>query len=97
MPPTSAATGLRSRRLRSSEGSSGSSVHSPHCRTLTDELVERLAESAHEIWSEGRQRDGWNFGFDKSEPLKTHPWLVGYDELPEHAREANRVTVRTIP
>ncbi|MFG0297958.1 MAG: RyR domain-containing protein [Maioricimonas sp. JB045] len=64
---------------------------------LTDDLVEHLAEAAHEVWKAGKLRDHWTHGPDKSEEAKTHPWLVDFEDLPEHAKEANRVTVRTIP
>ena len=64
---------------------------------LTDDLVERLAAAAHEVWKSGKHRDNWTQGPVKSEKEKTHPWLIDYTELPEHAKEANRVTVRTIP
>ena len=66
---------------------------------LTDELVERLAEAAHDIWRAGKERDGWRHGPDKDEKLMTHPWMVPYTDprLPPQGKEANRVTVRTIP
>lgn len=64
---------------------------------LTDDLTEQLAAAAHELWWEGKQKADWRFGEEKSEEQKTHPWLVPYVELPERAKEANRVTVRTIP
>ena len=66
---------------------------------LTDELVERLAEAAHDIWRAGKERDGWKYGPVKDETLKTHPWMIEYSDprLPPQAKEANRVTVRTIP
>ncbi len=64
---------------------------------LTDELVERLAEAAHDVWCDGKRRDQWTHGLTKDEQSRTHPWLVSYRELPETARAANRVTVRTIP
>jgi hypothetical protein len=64
---------------------------------LTEELTEQLAAAAHEVWCDSKRRDGWNRGPEKSEASKTHPWMVPYEELPDAARRANRVTVRTIP
>ncbi|QDU39625.1 RyR domain protein [Maioricimonas rarisocia] len=64
---------------------------------LTDDLAEHLAEAAHEVWKAGKIRDEWTLGPRKDEEAKTHPWLIDYQDLPEHAKEANRVTVRTIP
>lgn len=64
---------------------------------LTEKLAERLAEAAHEVFCDGKRRDGWTRGERKSEEARTHPLLVPYGELPESAKEANRVTIRAIP
>lgn len=64
---------------------------------LSGELLERLAEAAHNVYCAGKARDGWKFGANKSEKDKTHPLLVTYQELPEMYRESNRATVRNIP
>jgi hypothetical protein len=64
---------------------------------LDGELLERLSAAAHEVFCEGKQRDGWQFGAERSESLKTHPLLVPYEQLPEDYKDANRVTVRALP
>ena len=64
---------------------------------LTPEILEKLAEAAHQAYCDGKKRDGWRYGEGKSEEEKTQPLLVPYDELPEWAKESNRVNVRTIP
>lgn len=64
---------------------------------LTPELTEHLAAAAHDIYCTGKKRDGWKFGLEKCETKKTHPWLIPYNELPEIAKDANRITVRSIP
>jgi hypothetical protein len=64
---------------------------------LTPDILEKLAEAAHQVYCDGKKRDGWKVGKDKSEVDKTHPWLVPYEELPESAKMANRITVRLIP
>lgn len=64
---------------------------------LDDDLTERLAAAAHQVFCDGKMRDGWRHGPEKSEELKTHPLLIAYEELPDSAKEANRVTVRAIP
>ncbi|MEW6366032.1 MAG: RyR domain-containing protein [Acidobacteriota bacterium] len=64
---------------------------------LTEELLERLAAAAHDVFCDGKVRDGWRYGETKSEQAKTHPLLIPYDQLPELAKESNRVTVRAIP
>lgn len=65
--------------------------------TLTEELTERLAAAAHRVFCEGKRRDGWKHGPEKSETKRTHPLLVEYDDLTDVYKEANRVTVRAIP
>jgi hypothetical protein len=64
---------------------------------LTPEILERLAEAAHQVYCEGKKRDGWKLGPEKNEKKKTHPWLIPYEQLPESAKNANRVTVKLIP
>ena len=64
---------------------------------LDGELLERLARAAHETYCAGKTRDGWRYGENKSEPMKTHPLLVSYDALPDLYKESNRATVRNIP
>lgn len=64
---------------------------------MEGELLESLAEAAHQVYCAGKERDGWKHGPEKSEEKKTHPLLVPYNELPEMYKESNRVTVRTIP
>jgi len=59
-------------------------------------LLERLAEGAHAIFLEGKERDKWKLG-PRNDQAKTHPLLVPYSELPELFKEANRATVRSIP
>jgi hypothetical protein len=63
---------------------------------LTGELLERLAAAAHEVYCAGKKRDGWTYG-ERNDEKKTHPLLIPYEQLPEWAKEANRVSVRTIP
>jgi hypothetical protein len=64
---------------------------------LTPEMLERLAVAAHEVFCEGRGREGYRYGKEKSEEKKTHPQLVPYEKLDEWARKSNRDTVRSIP
>ena len=64
---------------------------------LTPEMLEKLAEAAHEVFCEGRKHNGYRQGSEKSAEEKTHPLLVPYGQLPEWAKESNRDTVRSIP
>ncbi len=63
---------------------------------LEGDLLERLAEAAHELYCEGKRRDGWKLG-PRSDAERTHPSLFPYADLPETYREANRATVREKP
>lgn len=56
------------------------------------ELTERIAENVHEVWSEGRIKEGWTYGEIKSNEAKTNPCLVPYDELPDSEKEYDRNT-----
>ena len=56
------------------------------------ELTERLAKNVHENWALGRMHEGWTYGPDRSDILKTTPCLVEYEELPETEREYDRRT-----
>ena len=56
------------------------------------ELSELLAKNTHEVWSEGRLREGWVFGAERNDAKKQHPCLVPYEELPESEKEYDRNT-----
>ena len=43
-------------------------------------------------WSETRIRQGWTYGEQRNDELKTHPCLVPYEELPEEEKEYDRNT-----
>lgn len=60
-------------------------------------MLGRLAAAAHDVYCASKRRDGWDYGPERSDAKKTHPLLVSYADLPEPYKEANRVTVRTIP
>jgi len=47
------------------------------------ELSEKIAANVHDVWAEGRIRDGWTYGETRDDVAKTNPCLVPYDELPE--------------
>ena len=57
-----------------------------------DELIEKMAENVHEVWAEGRIEQGWRYGKERNDVLKTHPCLVPYDALPEEEKEYDRRT-----
>ena len=56
------------------------------------ELCELIAENTHEVWAEGRIKNGWSFGEKRNDEKKLHPCLVPYGELPESEKEYDRNT-----
>ncbi len=54
------------------------------------ELVEKLAENAHDHWARGRIDEGWTYGPERNDTNKTNPCLVPYDELPESEKDYDR-------
>jgi len=62
---------------------------------LPDELmplVEEMAKNVHEVWADARISQGWTYGEQRNDELKTHPCLIPYDELPEEEKEYDRNT-----
>ena len=57
-----------------------------------DELVEMIAKNVHEVWAQNRMNEGWVYGNERSDTLRTHPCLIPYDELPEIEKEYDRDT-----
>ena len=57
-----------------------------------EELVEQMSKNVHEVWAETRIRQGWTYGEQRNDELKTHPCLVPYEELPEEEKEYDRNT-----
>lgn len=56
------------------------------------EITEKLAANAHDVWAQGRIAEGWVYGEEKNSERKTTPCLVPYDELPESEKEYDRQT-----
>lgn len=56
------------------------------------ELGELIARNVHEVWSEGRIKEGWSYGEERDDADKKHPCLVPYEELPESEKEYDRNT-----
>ena len=46
-------------------------------------LIEQMSKNVHEVWAESRIEQGWSYGEERSDALKTHPCLIPYEELPE--------------
>lgn len=55
-------------------------------------LVEQISKNVHEVWAETRISQGWKYGEQRNDELKTHPCLVPYEELPEEEKKYDRDT-----
>lgn len=61
---------------------------------LTDELLElreAIAEHFHDVWASERVSEGWTYGEQRNNELKTHPCMVPYEDLPAPAKEYDRI------
>lgn len=56
------------------------------------ELVEEMSKNVHEVWAETRIKQGWKYGEQRNDELKTHPCLIPYEELSEKEKEYDRNT-----
>ena len=57
------------------------------------DLVERLTENNHDCWAKQRIAEGWTYGPERNDPLKTNPDLVPYADLTEGEKEYDRISV----
>ena len=57
-----------------------------------EELVEEMSKNVHEVWAQTRISQGWTYGEQRDDELKTHPCLIPYEELPELEKEYDRNT-----
>lgn len=57
-----------------------------------EELVEEMSKNVHDVWSETRISQGWAYGPQRNDTLKTHPCLIPYEELPDSEKEYDRNT-----
>jgi len=55
------------------------------------ELLEAIAENAHDIWAEARIKEGWTYGPERDDQLRQHPDLVPYSSLPDSEKEYDRI------
>jgi len=58
------------------------------------ELGETIAKNVHDVWAEGRIRDGWTYGPERNDALKQTPCLVPYEDLTEEEKYYDRQTAQ---
>lgn len=56
------------------------------------ELTEKIAENVHDVWAVGRIEQGWTYGPERNDELKTTPCLVPYSKLPDSEKDYDRNT-----
>ena len=59
-------------------------------------LVEAVAPLIHDAWAAERIKDGWRYGEERSDKLKTTPCLVPFSELPQSEQEYDLITGTTV-
>lgn len=57
-----------------------------------EELIEAMSKIVHEVWAETRISQGWTYGKQRNDELRTHPCLIPYENLPESEKEFDRNT-----
>jgi hypothetical protein len=57
-----------------------------------EQLTEKLARNAHEVWAQQRMAKGWRWGTARDDARKQHPSLVAYEKLPESEKIYDRAT-----
>lgn len=55
-------------------------------------LVEQMSKNVHEVWAGTRIKQGWTYGPERNDELKTHPCLIPYEGLSEEEKEYDRNT-----
>ena len=55
-------------------------------------LRETLAAQVHDTWAAGRLAEGWQYGPDLNQELRTHPCLIPYENLSESEKAYDRRT-----
>lgn len=57
-----------------------------------EQLVEEMSKNVHDVWAETRIKQGWTYGEQRNDELKTHPCLIPYEDLPDEEKEYDRNT-----
>lgn len=64
--------------------------------TVSDQLLEKLAEQVHITWMNQRIKEGWTYGQTRNDEKKQTPCIVPFQNLPENEKEYDRITARTV-
>lgn len=55
-------------------------------------ILEKISRNTHEVWAEGKMRDGWQYNEFYSANTKMHPNLVPFEQLIESDKQYDRNT-----
>uniref|UniRef100_H2Y883 Ryanodine receptor 3-like n=1 Tax=Ciona savignyi TaxID=51511 RepID=H2Y883_CIOSA len=61
-----------------------------------EDLVEKLADNAHNVWARERVKQGWTYGVNLDVGKKRNPRLVPFQLLDELAKQSNRNSIREL-
>nr|CAB3265843.1 ryanodine receptor 3 [Phallusia mammillata] len=61
-----------------------------------EELVEKLANNAHNVWARERVKQGWTYGVHLDVGKKRNPRLVPFSLLDDLAKQSNRNSIREL-
>ncbi len=64
---------------------------------LGGDVLDRLAAASHEAFCDTRAASGWTYDPVRDDASRKHNLLIPYADLPDAAKESNRLTVRDIP
>ena len=56
-----------------------------------ENLIEKLAENAHDVWAKQRINEGWTYGPKRDDINKKNPDLIPYSDLSEYEKEYDRL------
>lgn len=59
-------------------------------------LLEAVAPLIHDTWAAERIKDGWCYGSERNDKLKTTPCLVPFSELPASEQKYDLATGETV-
>ena len=63
---------------------------------ISKDLINLLAEKIHITWMEEREMDGWVYGPDRNDSLKTSPCMLPYEQLPEEEKKYDQKIAETV-
>ena len=64
--------------------------------TVSNELLEKLAEQVHITWMNQRIKEGWSYGPVRDDEKKQTPCIIPFQNLPEIEKEYDRITASTV-